>query len=281
MEYVLLVIVTLAISMQSVFQKQYHVKAKTPAPFLFLALSSLTALLFFVFTSGFHFHWDAAMLPYSIGFGLAYLSSLLGTFYAVQCGSLAITMLVISYSLVIPTLYGILFLHDSIGPLVYIGILLLLVSLFLINVKKGEAAFSLKWFLFVLLGFVSNGMCSTVQKMQQVRFDGDGKSEFMILALVVATICLTVLACRKGFSLASLKECAPYSLLNGISNGIVNLLIMILTGLIASAVLFPTISAGGIVISFLFAILVYKERLSKNQLIGYGMGIAAVILLNL
>ena len=40
-------------------------------------------------------------------------------------------------------------------------------------------------------------------------------------------------------------------------------------------------SAGAIVLGFILAITIYKERLSKKQLIGYVFGIAAVVLLNL
>ena len=56
---------------------------------------------------------------------------------------------------------------------------------------------------------------------------------------------------------------------------------MILTSLIPSAILYPTISAGGIVIAFLFALLVYREKLSKTQQIGYAIGVTSVVLLNL
>lgn len=281
MQYVLLFVATFALSLQSVFQKQYNAREKKPNPFLFMSLAALFSLLFFVFTSGFSLRFDASFLPYSVGFGLSYVSSLIGMFFAVRYGSLAITMLVISYSLVIPTVHGIVFLHDAVKPIAYVGIVLLLISLFLVNVKKGEATFSVKWLIFAVLGFVGNGMCTTFQKMQQLRFDGEYKSEFMICALLLATVCFLVPALLAKPNGKALAHCAPYAFGNGLCNGIVNLFVMILTSLIPSAILYPTISAGGIVIAFLFALLVYREKLSKTQLIGYAMGVTSVVLLNL
>lgn len=281
MQYIFLIAATFALSLQSVFQKQYGARTKNPNSFLFMTLAALTSLLFFVFSSGFSLTFDPAYLPYSLGFGLSYVSSLIGMFFAVRYGSLAITMLVISYSLIIPTLHGIVFLHDEVKPIAYIGFVLLLISLFSVNVKKGEAAFSGKWLFFAALGFFGNGMCTTFQKMQQVRLDGKYKSEFMICALLFSAICFLIPALFQKPNRKVFTQCVPYAAANGLCNGVVNLFVMILTSRIPSAILYPTISAGGIVIAFLFALLIYHEKLTETQLIGYGMGVLSVVLLNL
>ena len=65
------------------------------------------------------------------------------------------------------------------------------------------------------------------------------------------------------------------------ANGAVNLFVMLLTGLLPTAILFPSISAGGMAITFAIAILFYKEKLSKVQILGYMFGIISVVLLNI
>ena len=97
-------------------------------------------------------------------------------------------MLIMSYSLIIPTMYGIAFLKEPVRMSTYIGIALLMISLFMVNMKKENAKFSLVWIMWLIICFVGNGMCATVQKMQQLRFDGAYKSEFMIVALAVVII---------------------------------------------------------------------------------------------
>ena len=67
----------------------------------------------------------------------------------------------------------------------------------------------------------------------------------------------------------------------GIANGIVNLLVMVLTGALPSVILYPSIAAGGIVIGYVVSVLVYKEKLTFMQNIGYIIGTVSVVLLNL
>ena len=282
MQYILLLIVILAMSSQNIFVKQYNVKSKAPDQFLFSAISALFAMVFFLISSGdgMHFTWE--FVPYSVGFAIAFAAALVGLNLSIASGSLAVSSLVMSYSLIIPTLYGIIFLKDSLKPTAYIGIALLLVSLYFINMKKESTIFSFKWLIYLAIGFVGNGMCSTIQKMQQLKFEGAYKNEFMVVALLVVFVMLmAIVLIRKGDLKAQFKDCRIYGPLNGIANGATNLLVMILTGLIPTAILFPSISAGGIAIMFFVSVFVYKEKLSKKQMIGYVVGMLSVILLNI
>ena len=126
-------------------------------------------------------------------------------------------------------------------------------------------------------------MCSVVQKMQQVAFDGAYKNELMVGALLVVVLILGALTLTKERK--DLKEnlkagwyLAP---LCGIANGLVNLLVMILSGRMPVAIMFPLISAGGLLLTFFFAIFIYKEKLAKRQFLGFAFGLGAVILLNI
>jgi multidrug transporter EmrE-like cation transporter len=49
----------------------------------------------------------------------------------------------------------------------------------------------------------------------------------------------------------------------------------------APSVMFPVISAGGIVISFIISLVLYKEKFSIMQYIGLILGITSIVLLNL
>ncbi len=103
----------------------------------------------------------------------------------------------------------------------------------------------------------------------------------MILALAVAAVVMLIFAITKKELKRMSALCLGTGVLNGACNGAVNLLVMVLGGILPNSVLFPSISAGGIAISFVLAILIYKEKLSRLQVTGYVMGIASVVLLNL
>ena len=282
MKYLLLISDIVGITAQNVFSKQYDLKCKNHNVFIFTAVLSLFAMLFFIVSAGGKLNFNAEFVPYSIGFGIAYGAATVGLVYAIKTGSLSISMLVMSYSLIIPTIYGIVFLKDPVHTGTYIGIILLMISLFMINMKKEDTKFSLAWIIWVIISFAGNGMCSTVQKMQQLHFDGAYKSEFMIVALaVVIVISVIVGFLQPGNKKDEFTECLKYAPMSGITNGIVNMLTMMLTAMIPNAVLFPSLSAGGIVLTFIISIAVYKEKLTKMQLVGYAAGTVSVIMLSL
>lgn len=171
---------------------------------------------------------------------------------------------------------------ESLKQTAYVGIALLLISLYFINIKKESARFSAKWVFCLIFGFIGNGMCSTIQKMQQLACGGAYKNEFMIVALGIDFVILTMIVLVSKADIKSqLKGCSIYAPLAGIANGATNLLVMVLTALLPTAVLFPSISAGGIIIMFFISLLVYKEKISKQQMVGYITGVSSVILLNL
>ena len=64
-------------------------------------------------------------------------------------------------------------------------------------------------------------------------------------------------------------------------NGIVNLFVMILSGKMPVALMFPLISAGGIIVTYIVSRFFYKEKLTKMQFAGFILGIASVVFLHI
>ncbi len=282
MGYVLLVLSMVISVSQNMVTKQYNLKCKKPDPFLYSALLSASAIIFFVLSSGFTLSFRPEIMPYAIGFAAAYAAALVGLNLAISAGPLSITMLAESYSLLIPTAFGILFLHEPVGKGVYCGIGILVISLLFINIKKESVKVSFRWLVYMLIAFIGNGMCSTVQKMQQLRFNGAYKNEFMIVAFLIVAVMLGLISAVKARDeKPAFSQCCRYAVLAGMANGMLNLLIMYLTGLLPNAILFPSHSVGVMLLTFCVGRGVYKEHFSKIQTIGYVLGMAAIILLNL
>ena len=291
MNFIYLISIIIGATMQNVFKKSFTQKTNGGGYYFFGALSSFAAMLFFVVTSK-EFEWNAGFIPYSVGFALSYGAATVFSTAAVSCGSLSISSLVISYSLMVPTLYGLVFLNDPISIGLIPGLILLAVSLLLINAKNDKTPITFKWVVYVLLAFLGNGLCSVVQKMKQVKFDGAYKNEFMIIALAIVALLTFVISlvteCKKDGKAISSTVIKGYvkcglvlALLCGGANGLVNLFVMILSGLIPVSLMFPLISGGGIVLTYIISRLYYKEKLTKTQLIGFLCGTASVILLNI
>ena len=186
----LLFLIVFSLSAQNVLKKAFGLRVENVV-FSFSAITVFFALLFFFVTSGGNLHFSFDLFLYSFAFAAAYCTTVIFSLKALLCGSMALTSLICQYSLLIPTFYGIVFLSESAGVFLYVGLALLMLSLLLTNLTgKKEKKPSLRWVIFILIAFFTNGLCSTFQKMQQIAFDGRYKSEFMIMALAMALVFL-------------------------------------------------------------------------------------------
>ena len=286
--YLLLALIVVFVTAQNILKKVYNKKCNTGV-YLYSAMISFFALLFFIAVNR-EWSFRPQMLIPAAFFALAYASATVFAVVAIKYGSLAITSLVISYSLLIPCFYGIFFLGESISWLLIVGVILLAISLFLTNHEKSndlseKKSFSLKWVIFCVLAFVGNGMCSTVQKAAGVNgFSSSDLNMIMIIALaMVAVVLFVISACtseRKEWK-ACFKAGTVPALASGIMNGAVNYMVLVLNTRLAASVMFPIISGGGLVLVFLYSTVIDKERFRVSQWIGFGIGLISIVLLNI
>ncbi|MBE6591895.1 MAG: hypothetical protein E7646_07620 [Ruminococcaceae bacterium] len=280
---VLLSSVIIGVTVQQMAKKSYNLKI-TNGAYGFGAMSALIALVVFLFTSGGSLEFKAELIPYSALFAISYSVSVIFSILAIEEGPLALTSLMIQYSLMVPTVYG--FFGDAKpSKFLFVGIAFLLVSLVFINLnKKGGKRMSVKWGIYAFLAFLGNGLCSTFQMMQQDRFSGGFKSEFMILAYLFSAIMMFALALAKERKQVVREINVGWYLwlICGVANGIVNLFVMMLkTNKMPEFIMFPLISAGGIIATFLVSLFIYKEKMTLFQNIGLALGIVSVVFLNI
>lgn len=278
---VLLIILTIiGTCSQSIFKKAFALRHD--APFVFSVVSVISTALYFSINAGsdFIFSWD--YVPYSIGFGISYTVSFLAFMYAIKEGSLALTSLALSYSLVIPTLFGVIFLGEDLTLISIVGIVFLLLSLYLINYEKGEKKITLKWIFYTLLTALGNGFCSVFMKMQQINQNFQYRNEFMVSGLIIVIIVSFVFAFvnnRDKFSLC-LKPAILLPIGCGLANALSNFCSLKLSPLPVSFVS-PICSAGGILGTGAISLLIYKERFNLKQILGIILGTLSVVFLSL
>lgn len=288
MVYILLCAAVTCSTIQNLITKQYNKSVRKPNMYIFSALVAATAMIFFIAASGGKLSFNGSIIGYSIAFAVSYSMAIMGNVMAISSGHLAISTLINQCSLIIPTMYGILILKEDIGVLGYAGIILLFACLCLVSLKnkpaqknKDEGAF-VKWLIWVTIGFIGNGMCSVIQKAQQLRFGGAYKNEFMITALAIGMIVMLSLAVLNTKDIKSdITEAIKYAPCVGAANGGLNMLVMVLTGFVPTAVLFPVVMSGVVIITFIASVAFFKERFTNKQLIGYVLGVASIVLINL
>lgn len=284
MNFLLLLLIIICISVQNIAKKSYNIRTGGGV-YSFSAGSATAAVLVFLITSGGRLTFKAETFGWSIAFAAAYSVSVIASMLAIRWGPLSLTSLIVSCSLIIPTLFGLLFLNEPVSEWLILGIVLLLMSLLLINIerKTSERKITLKWGICILMAFIGNGVCSTVQKLQQLASGGRYKNELMILALLITIVVMALLSgiTERKNALTQLKQGLGYYTVCGLSNGVTNYLTLVLANRMPASVMFPVISAGGVVLAALIAIFVYKEKLQPQQWLGMLLGTLAVIALNL
>lgn len=284
MNTLLLTASILGVAFQQICTKEYDKKVANGV-FSFSAAAAVFAMLVFIPSKEGFLSISPALLIYSLLFSFSYTLSTVALFLSLHTGSLSLTSLITSYSLIIPSLYGILVLGEETSATLFLGIGLLLVSLFLINCegKKEEGKITFKWIIYVTLTFLGNGACSTIQRVQQLDYNGLYKNEFMFISLIITALSLFIFAMfseKKNLG-TNLKKGFVWYTMRGIANGLVNLFVIILALRMPASVSFPIISAGGIITSAAISVFGYKEKLSLPQIFGLILGTLAIIVLNI
>lgn len=290
MDFLIAFFTAFTVSIQSIIKRKYNDRVNNGL-FLFCTISSAFACLFFIITAK-DLSFRIEQLIMSVAFAVFYCASVITSFLAIKTGSLALTNLIISYSLLLPTFFGIIFLNEDAKSTLLLGIIVLAAALFMTNYQKKNAEAktdsekpSLKWIILVLLAFFANGMCSIVQNIESRIYGDEGKSLFMIIALACVSVFFAICTLLKKSERCQIRENARsgwwLSALCGIANGLTNFFVLYLLTKLPASVMFPIISAGGMIFVFIYSITVLKEKYTLVQKIGYALGVLSIILLNL
>ena len=269
--------------------KKYNSKYEDGG-FIFIAMISFFSMLFFVISDRDGFVFAAELIPYGIISGALFAAASFLTAVALGCGSFVLTKLFLSYSLIIPTGYGLFFLSDPATVITYIALAMMALSIFFTQ-KKGEGAehgegkrkTSLVWVVSLTVSVLSAGLFSVMQKLQQVRFDGKYDNEFMIITLGFSVLLLLLIGIIRNRRVlpCTLRHGTGYALIAGLSNGATNFLSLTVNAMIPISIAAPSRSGVSIVTSFLISLLIFKEKLSARQVFGVAVGMAALIIFNL
>lgn len=286
MSAIILTVTVLCYAAQSIFQKLYNESQPhkgSGSLYLFNICMTSAALLFFFVVSGGKLTFHIPTILFGVAFGICYGTAFLFNLLAIRNGPMSLTVLIVSYSLIIPALYGVVFLHEAVKLSIVVGIGLLLISLLLVNKKSDKIVITKRWALYAFLAFLGNGGCSTVQKCHQVTYPASYQSELMISALLLALVlfCVLFFTCGEKPSGKNASKGLYFSLLSGLCNGAVNLSVMVLSETMPAVVLFPVISGGGIIVTYFTARFLFKEHLSVFQKVGFLLGTVSVIVMNL
>lgn len=184
----------------------------------------------------------------------------------------------------IPIIFGTLVYNEKITFGDIFAVALLLISLFLIITPENNTAFSLKWLLFSGVSMAGSGCIAVLQKIHQHSQFANEFISLSVLEFIFAAVILTIITYivpnpRKRL-IVSLKDVSAGAL-NGLFIGVLNLLNLTLAGKLPAMILFPIYNIGSIVLTGIFCTLIYKEKNTKKEAIGFAIGCIAIIIIGI
>lgn len=257
-----------------------------------IIVKSFAAIMLFVL-AGFAIKCSAYTVILAVCFGSVTMIQTLSNLSALSIGPWSYTAVINSFSTVITALSGYLFWQEKLSATKIIGILLMVGCLCLANAKdKTKKKASLKWLLFTLLTSLSTASVGLLQKVHQKSAYKHELSQFLIIAFISAVLLSTVAYFISGRvktvenangglkeKILNKKTLFIGMAVSGICVALNNEFNLYLAGTMDSAVFFPMVNGGGLILSVLMSVLMFREKLSWKQSIGVLLGIIATLLL--
>ena len=165
--------------------------------------------------------------------------------------------------------------HPEIAQI--LGIILCLAAVILINFEKEQTIIQFK--LGLLLIWLVSGICEGMSKFQEELGNPELSAHFLLYTFGTALIlCFGLIVFKKAK--VGLKDIV-FGILLGVPNYFAAKFLLKSLESVPAVIAFPTYSVGAIVIITLAGVLVFKEKLSRKQVIGIAGILLALVLLNI
>lgn len=203
-----------------------------------------------------------------------------------QKNGLSVAAVAGKMSVVIPILFGIIVYNESAGFVKVIGILLALVAVYLASSKSDNQPVKTKNLIYPVLLFLGSGCIDTTLKYVETTYVPEGgvplfSATIFLIAFVLGLVFLVVQIAQGNFKFQF------KNILGGILLGVPNyfsifyLLKALSTEGLESSTLFTLNNVGVVILSTLFGLLFFREKLIKKNWIGIAIAIISIILVAL
>ena len=247
----------------------------------------LSILLIYLF-SGTEFSFSVFSVLLGAALAVANILSLEGLLQAQACGSFAYTSVIVALSAIIPSMSGPVLFGEKVTVSQFAGIGLMIICIILSPGNDGgeRRAVNLKWLLFCTVAFVFSGAVGVVQKIHQNNAAHKAEMPALLLTCFFVSFALSGirLITERGRTKKSgerLNKLTPAVVLFPAAAGLCfafpHTINLFLSGRLASVVFFPTINLCPMLLTMLYAVFGFKERLTAKQWAGIVVGILSTV----
>ena len=290
--YVLLSISMLCALIGNIIKKYStsRFESKNTMRLVFNSVVSLSCVTVFLLISGIP-KISGFTLMLGILFGIITALQFVFSLMSYESGPFSYTSVIVSLSTIIPALSGYFIWKESIAPIQIVGIgLMLLCFLLSVDFSKNEKKAPRSWFLYVFLTFFATGLIGVMQKWHQSSEYKEELDGFLIIAFSCSFLFSLTGAIISSQKQKRDQEAKPFSrditvlavmlmICCGICAAANNKMNLFLSGVMDSAIFFPVVNGGGMILSTITSLLLFKEKFSIQKWGGIAIGVVAVILI--
>ncbi len=222
-------------------------------------------------------------------FGVINSATFLVKTTAFQTGPMSFTVLISSCGMLIPTVYSAIRWpeNDKIHTLQWIGIAIMIVSIYLVLSKSGsEGKITGKWVICCIVIFVLAGLIGVAQKEQRNSAYPDENYAFLCIAFFTSAILilgkLILNKHKKGEFKQSFTDWGfkkiGLACITGCFTVTMHIINLNLSGTLPAPIFFPIVNGGAIFLSGLVGWVLFKEKFKISQLIGFILGMLSIMM---
>lgn len=201
---------------------------------------------------------------------------------ALQSGNVGLCAAVYSFGFIIPTVSGSVFWNESLSATQLVGIALVVIIILILGKSSLKTGLKTSRFVFLTVAMLSSGGLGVVQKVQSQSAFKNERSLFVALAFLIAAILsFTVSLFVADRSPVHNKKHLLFAVGIGLCFAGANFLNTLLSGMLDSAVFFPLLNIGTILVSQILSILIFREKLNKKTAVILLLSIIAILLIGI
>ena len=291
MQLFLIASVIILYSFQTLFQTLYskhYTKGASLAGSVFCFVESFLIFVVTLAFNGFKIHLSLPTVILGVLNALMLYIFNIGVIRGTRLGSYAfLNMILVFGSILVPAFYSLVILKDPFRWYMWVGLVLMLVSITLMNIKGVSLKGSQKmYYVFLVLLFFSNGFYCTFLKVQEVFTPAESK-EMIMLTFLLTSIPSGISLLRERQKDPEIKpfnmnkkallflSCALLSAALAI-----NALIFIMP-MINVVVLFVVQAGGAMLLSFLYSVILFREKMDPIKVVAVVVAIVSMTLMSL
>lgn len=276
-DFILLGVAILFASLNSVFLHNIDFSEKgLVVRFNFIGSCIWAVILFCL---GGRLELNKSVLVYGTLYAFAQVFFLIFKAKAMSLGPVSLTTLIGNMSLILSTVCGVLIWNERVCAIQIIGIILLIISIIICTYEKNSEKNNAAWIFCCVLFFIFAGAVGIIFKFFSKTGENINNMMFFSSLIMIALLFpLSLLGKEKGQTKSRYTHTFIIKLvICGIISCLYNRINIYLSGAMDSIIFFPSFNGSVIILSTLFGVILFKEKLKAKQIIGITLGLISIL----